>query len=183
MISLFGKYWPLYLASVVVIFISAAAAIPVHLQLLEGTGWLATWVFKFVDGWAAPLSASAAILIIVAVLMAIRETRRRRALYTIQFWANNAITLLKAPSTGESPALRLAELNAKFQTIRTGSTQVLAESRQISRELNDRVAKAVSSISEHADAFLKNDMAFNVRVKTPTLLKELREVISFASKL
>jgi hypothetical protein len=183
MTSLLGKYWPLHLASVAVIFASLIAAIVVQLQLLERNNWLAIWLFKFVNDWAAPLSASAAILLIIAVFMTIRETRRRRALYKIQSWANNAIMLLKAPSTEESPALKLAELNTKFQIIKDESAQVLAESKQISRELNDRVEKAVSSILEHADAFLEGDMTFDVKVKTPALLEELSEVTSFASKL
>ena len=183
MASLFGKYWPLFLAGVVVILVSVIAAIAVQLQLFKETNWLAIWLFKFVDDWAAPLSASAAILLIIAVFMTIRETRRRRVLDRIRTWASNAITLLKAPSTEESPALKVAELNAKFQAIKVGSTQILADSKQIGRELNDRVEKAVSSVLEHQDAFSKGDTTFDITVKTPTLLKELREVISYVSKL
>lgn len=183
MASLFGKYWPLYLASVVIILVWVIAAIVVQLQLFKETNWLATWLFKFVYDWAAPLSTSAAILLIIAVFMTIRETRRRRVLDRIRTWASNAITLLMAPSTEESPALKVAELNAKFQAIKVGSTKVLAGSKQIGRELNDKVEKAVSSVLEHHDAFSKGDTTFDVTVKTPILLKELREVINYASKL
>ena len=183
MASLFGKYWPLYLASIVIILASVIAAIAVQLQLFTENDWLAIWLFKFVDDWAVPLSASAAILLIIAVFMTIRDTRRKRNLTRIRTWASNAITLLRAPSTEESPAMKVAELKARFQTIRAGSTQVLADSRKISRELTDRVEKAVSSIMEHYDAFSKGDTTFDVRVKTTSLLTELRETINYASKL
>jgi len=183
MASLFGKYWPLYLASVVVILVSVIAAIVVQLQLFKETNWLAAWLFKFVNDWAVPLSASATILLVIAIFMTIRETRRRRVLERIRTWASNAITLMKAPSTEESPALKVAELNAKFQAIKAGSAQILVDSKQISRELNDRVEKAVSSILEISDAFSKGDTTFDIKSKTLTFLKELSDVIDCASKL
>ncbi len=146
------------------------------MQLFKETNWLAIWLFKFVDDWAAPLSVPPAILLIICVFMTIRETRRKRVLDRIRTWASNAIMLLIAPSTEESPVLKIADLNAIFQALKTGSTRVLADSKKFGRELNDRVEKAVSSIWEHSDAFSKGDTTFDFTEKPPTLLKELKEV-------
>ena len=182
MASLFGKYWPLYLASVVVILVSVIAAIVVQLQLFKETNWLAIWLFKFVDDWAAPLSTSAAILLIITVFMTIRETRRRRVLDRIGTWASDAIKLLTTPITEDSPVLQAEELKAKFQDMKTGGLNALVDSKQISRELYDRVWKALSTILKYSDAFSKGDTTFDFKGEINTLLEKLEDVTNFTSK-
>ena len=185
-----GKYWVLILVNSVVILISLTSVIAVQFQLLfKETNWLAVWLYKFANDWVAPLavplSTSATILIIISALMIIRDirgTRRRRESDRIRSWANDAIELLVTPITDESPVLQVEEVKTKFQDIKAGGLDALIESEKISRELYDRVWKALSSILKYSDAFSKGDTTFDFKGEINTLLEKLEDVTNCTSK-
>jgi len=185
-----GKYWLFILVNIVVILVSLTSVLVVQFQLLfkEANG-LAVLLSKFANDWVAPLavplSASATILIIISALMIIRDirgTRRRRESDRIRSWANDAIELLVTPITDESPVLQVEEVKTKFQDIKAGGLDALIESEKISRELYDRVWKALSSILKYSDAFSKGDTTFDFKGEINTLLVKLEDVTNCTSK-
>ena len=185
-----GKYWALILAGIVVILVSLTSVLAVQFQLsLKETNGLGVWLSKFFIDWVAPLavplSASALTVVIISALMIIRDIKgrqRRRVSDRIVTWASDTIKLLVTPFTGESPALQVEELKAKFQATKAGGLNALVDSEQVSRELNGKVWVAVSSILRFSDAFSKVDTTFNFKGELTTLLEKLQDVIDCTSK-
>jgi len=186
----FGKYWVLILIGIVVILVSLTSVLAVQFQLsLKETNGLAVWLSKIFIDWVAPLavplSASALTLVIISSLMIIRDIKgrkRRRLSDRIVIWANDTIKLLITPFTGESPALQVEKLKAKFQAAKAGGLNALVDSEQVSHELNNKVFIAVSSILRFSDAFSKVDTTFDFKGELTTLLEKLQDVIDCTSK-
>ena len=186
----FGKYWVLILVGIVVILVSLTSVLAVQFQLsLKETNGLTVWLSKLFNDWVAPLavplSVSAATLIILSAFMIVRDirgTRRRRVSDRIRTWASDAIMLLVAPISEESPALQVEGLKAKFQAVKADGLNALVDSEQVSRELNGRVWMAVTSILKFSDAFSKGDTTFDFRGELTTLLEKLQDVIDCTSK-
>lgn len=175
---LLGKYWPLYLAVIITILVST-----VLVQIFKSTNFVAAWLFNFVNDWAAALSATAAVLLIITAFMAIRENRRTRSLDKIRSWAEDAITLLYLPSTEEIPLVKWSELEKKLKTILARSVSPLAISESFGGDLEKKVKKASAKLTglvktvDHADKFTA------AIPSVEELLKDLVEVLDSASKL
>ena len=98
--NLFGKYWP-----VIPICIALILCAAVLVQIFKLSNWVANWLFNFVNDWAIILSASITLLLAVAALWAISETRRirsedrklevkRHALLMVRKWVQKCQELL-----------------------------------------------------------------------------------------
>jgi hypothetical protein len=185
----FGKYWVLILAGIAIILLSLTSVLAVQFQIsFTETNGLTVWLSKLFNDWVAPLavplSVSAATLIIFSAFMIFRDIRgkrRRKVSERIRTWAGDTIMLLVAPISGESPALQVEGLKAKFQAVKADGLNALVDSEQVSRELNGRVWMAVTSILKFSDAFSKGDTTFDFRGELGTLLEKLQDVIDCTS--
>jgi len=188
----FLKYWLTILFGLVVILLCITVSLPTvqfHLSLEETSG-LTAWLSEFSTDWLAPLavpiSALATFLIVLSTIMIIRNIRkdqRRRTYNRIRTWASDAITLLIAPIPERSLALQLKDLEARFQAIRAEGLKALADSEKISRELDNRVFIAVTSILRFTDAFAEVDINFNFQKELHSLWQKLRDVVDCATDI
>jgi len=176
--DIFGKYWHKYLIVIAAILVAA-----VLIHIFRSTNCIAAWLFSFVDGWAAALSASAAILLVITALLAIRENRRTRDLDTVRSWAENAIMFLYIPSSEEIPLMKWSQLEIKLKTIMAKGVGVLAIAEKSGGDFEKNVKKASARLMgliatvEHADRFV------DAMPSVEELLKDLVEVVDSACKL
>lgn len=179
------KYWLIILFGLVVILLCITSVLALQFQLsLKETSVLTAWLYKLFTDLLAPLvvpvSASAAILIILSEIMVIiniRENRRKRTYNRIRTWASDAIMLLIAPIPEKSLALQVKYLEARFQAMKAEGLKALADSEKISRELDDKVFIAVTSILRFTDAFREVDTTFNFQGELNSLWKKLQDVV------
>ena len=189
--SLFGRYWALYLASVVVI---GSVAVTVLVQIFRFANGPAQWffnyiskwtvassAFNFIIDWAETLSIAAAISVVIAVLMEIRETRRKRALIRIHNWARDAIVKLTSDSREISVAKRLADWKQQMMIIRIESGSVLADARAFGDCLESKVNKAVTSLLEFDDYLNGSTERTDAKTALETTVSAFIEVINQAS--
>ncbi len=176
--DIFGKYWRRYLIVIAAILVTA-----VLIHIFKSTNCIAAWLFSFVNSWAAALSASAAVLLVITALLAIRENRRIRDLNTVRSWAENAITLLYIPSSEEIPLMKWSELEIKLKTIFAKCVGILAIAEKSGGDFEEDVKKASARLIilietvEHADRFV------DAMPSVEELLKDLADVMDSASKL
>lgn len=189
--SLFGRYWALYLASVAVI---SSVAITVLVHIFRFTNGLAQWLFNYISkwtiasgafdfiiDWAATLSIVAAISVVIAALMEVREIRRKRTLVRIQNWAKDAIIKLTSASREISVAKRLADWKQQMMIIRIEGGSTLADARAFGNCLESKVNKAVASLLEFEDYLNGPTERTDAKTALKTTVSAFTEVINQAS--
>ena len=156
--SLLGRYWALYLAGVTVL---GCVFVIVLIQTYNLNYGPARWFFsyiskwtvtsstlKFIADWTESLSAAAAILVVIAVLLEVRAIRRKRASARVQKWAKDAVAELTRPSGEISVANRIADWKRRIIPIRIEGSNALADARACSNGLELKVDKAVKTLLE-----------------------------------
>ncbi len=189
--SLFGRYWALYLASVAVI---GSVAVTVLVQIFRFANGPAQWffnyiskwtvasgAFNFIIDWAETLSMAAAISVVIAVLMEVREIRRKRALIRIHNWARDAIIKLTSASREISVAKRLSDWKQRMMIIRIENSSALIDARAFGNGLESKVNKAVTSLLEFEDYLNGLTERADVKTALKTTVSALTEVINQAS--
>jgi len=185
---LFGRYWALYLASVAVIG-SVAVTVLVHIfRFANGPAqwffnfiskWtVASGVFNFIIDWAETLSIAAAILVVIAALMEVREIRRKRALIRIQNWAKDAIIKLTGASRKRSVAKKLADWKQQMVIIRIESDSALTDARAFGGCLESKVNKAIASLLEFEDYLNGPTERTDAKTALKTTVSAFTEVIN-----
>ena len=152
-------------------------AVTVLVQILRFTNGPAQWffsyiskwtvassTFNFVIDWAGSLSAAAAISVVFATFMEVREIRRKRALARVHKWAREAAAKLTSPSREISVANRLADWKQRMLLIRIESGNALADAKASGNGLESKVDKAVKILLEFEDYL--NDRIESADAKT-----------------
>ena len=185
--SLLGKYWPLYLAGVAVL---GSVAVTVLVQIYKFTNGPAQWffsyiskwtvassTFNFIIDWAGSLSAAAAISVVFAALMEVREIRRKQALARVHKWARDAAAKLTSPSREISVANRLADWKRRMILIRIESGSALADAGASGNGLESKVDKAVKTLLEFEDYLNDRTESADAKTSLKTTVSAFAEVI------
>jgi hypothetical protein len=186
--SLLGKYWAIYLAGVAVL---GSVAVIVLVQIFRFTNGPAQWffsyigkwtvasgAFNFIIDWAEFLIAAAAISVVVAALIEVREIRRKRALARVHKWARDAAAKLTSPSREISVAKRLADWKQRMMIIRIESGSALADARASGNGLESKVDKAVKTLLEFEDYLNDRTESADAKTSLKTTVSAFAEVIN-----
>ncbi len=138
------RRYPLLPTAAIVLIILVVIAIVV--QIFRQTNFVAAWIFNFVNGWAAALSASAAVILVVIYLATIQENRRNGALNRIRAWAKEAIRTLSLDNGQDVTGIGTQVSVSSFE----GSAMV-REARWWP-DLQVKVIKAVNSLEALSNA-------------------------------
>lgn len=103
-------------------------------------------VFAFLSDWAIVLSATTALLLVIATFTAIRENRRIGALNRIRVWATDAMRLLPTCITPE-------KFEVNFETINAGALSALIDARAAGGNVGKKVGKAVITVDKMLHLF------------------------------
>jgi len=168
---LFGKYWWLVPVAIVIIL-----ALAVVVQYTKDTNDIAEWIFNFLKEWAVILSASIAVVLVIATLMAVRENRRTQALDRIRVWAENVLQILVGPGKG-------TEKDKKFQALWVGSYSISADARFIGGNLKVRTGEAITKLNKFHKLMEDKDSSAINKEFLESLTASLFAVIESASGL
>ena len=185
---LLGKYWALYLASVTVIGCVVITGLVQIYKLTNGTAqwffsYISKWTvasstFNFMIDWAESLSAAAAISVVFAALIEVREIRRKRAWARVHKWARDSAAKLTSPSREISAANRLADWKRRMILIRIESSSVLADARASGNGVESKVDKAVQTLLEFEDYLNDRTESADAKTSLKTTVSAFAEVIN-----
>jgi len=177
---LFGKYWWLVPAAIVIIL-----ALAVVVQYTKDTSEVAEWVFKFLSDWAVILSATAGLLVVFGALLAIRENRRSEARRKIRQWAEECLKHFDEISiaiyrTDGPIVIKGLDIYSDLRRLEVPGKSAYSSANILGEETRKKTKAALGKLHEVIIAFKKRDE--NVWGEMPKVAQSFSELIDYLSK-